>query len=645
MAPRGRLDNARRPGERQRSSAQAAHDVSDQQVSKSQLSPEGRGGGSPLPLPTSWSRFRPLIPLILGLAFCRAGLIVATYGSYESTDEGVFTDGATLIALAVLGIILLGFAAKKHLRVPKRASNIAVRICILVETLCILALQAMSATGTETFMSRLALSALCTVVASWSMFYWLRRARGIGTVTAAVFVFSALAVSEVELYVTTILPPLPTTIASAALVFSQYALIPWARAVAKPYTITAPTQTSDFFGFAKTVVQSKRLLAATGIGVGFLSIVIGLLRGYPDGLPVPFVGFTRLAYGLLTIAICAALILLVLKGRERVMTVGVFVIMEALACIALMVYAAVPDFLSLGAVFTTTLNAIMVAFTWYVIIAFMSFGKRDPYYYAMGGWIVWLGFRATARMALITAYPLSENDMLINAIMGTLVVVSTQVVLLQFMNIARDAGEEAQSAALGALIAVAGSPRPAGSQMPGMPNAPMPVTATTASMAPFLNMAGMGAPAVGEGASVEASSTGSGRVAQESPAAAAASPANAQATSGSASAPASSDNAQSESRQSSRLMKIMGLDEGDSLADMRLATMQHSAQELGKQFMLSDREVEVLALYALGWTQKRVAEELYISPGTAHAHIKRIYAKTGMHSRQEILDYMQEYTS
>ena len=64
-----------------------------------------------------------------------------------------------------------------------------------------------------------------------------------------------------------------------------------------------------------------------------------------------------------------------------------------------------------------------------------------------------------------------------------------------------------------------------------------------------------------------------------------------------------------------------------------------------KQFLLSEREVEVLSLYALGWTQKRVAEELFISPGTAHAHIKRIYAKTGLHSRQEILDYMEKYTS
>lgn len=92
--------------------------------------------------------------------------------------------------------------------------------------------------------------------------------------------------------------------------------------------------------------------------------------------------------------------------------------------------------------------------------------------------------------------------------------------------------------------------------------------------------------------------------------------------------------------QTSPVVKALGLDDHhESLADVRQATMRHNAEEVGKQFLLSEREVEVLSLYALGWTQKRVAEELFISPGTAHAHIKRIYAKTGLHSRQEILDY------
>ena len=84
-------------------------------------------------------------------------------------------------------------------------------------------------------------------------------------------------------------------------------------------------------------------------------------------------------------------------------------------------------------------------------------------------------------------------------------------------------------------------------------------------------------------------------------------------------------NAEEQEEQSARrqsMLKIMGLDEHESLADMRQASMKHNAEEMGKQFLLSDREIEVMALYALGYTQKRVAEELFITQGTAHAHIK-----------------------
>ena len=33
------------------------------------------------------------------------------------------------------------------------------------------------------------------------------------------------------------------------------------------------------------------------------------------------------------------------------------------------------------------------------------------------------------------------------------------------------------------------------------------------------------------------------------------------------------------------------------------------------------------------------------TPATAHSHIKRIYSKCGMHSRQEILEYLNSYGS
>ena len=460
-------------------------------------------------------RFAPLWPLILGLAFGRAGLIVASYGSYTSTDEGIFTDGAMLVALVVLALFLVFIVLSKR-TISKHVTNVIMRTCVALEAFVLMALAVFDLFGIGDEIERFALSSLCTLVSSGAIYYWLRRARGTSTTTAAVFVFAALIISEVEIYLCTLLPVFAGNFVAAALVLLQYPCIIWARRQRQPHDIVSPTQANDYFGFSKTMLQSKQFLTATALGIGCLSIGVSV-----------------------------ALIVLVLKWRERVMTVGIFVIMELLACFALIAYAGFPDMLDIGAVFTTTLNALMVGFTWYVIIAFMSYGWRDPYYYAIAGWLVWLGCRAVARIALLAAHELFSNDMLMSAAMGTMVVLSTQVVFVQFLNITRRNAEEQEE--------------------------------------------------------------------------------------------------QSARRQS--MLKIMGLDEHESLADMRQASMKHNAEEIGKQFLLSDREIEVMALYALGYTQKRVAEELFITQGTAHAHIKRIYAKTGLHSRQEILDYLEQYAS
>lgn len=489
-------------------------------------------------------RYAPLWPLILGLAFGRAGLIVNSYGSYTSTDEGIFTDGAMLVALSVLALFLIALTVSKR-TIRKHTTNVIMRVCVALEAFALVAMAAFDLLDSGGAGERFVLSALCTLVSSGAIYYWLRRARGTSTTAAAVFVFVALIISEVEIYLCTLLPVFAGNVAAAVLVLLQYPCMLWARKQRRPHAIVSPTQANDYFGFSKTMLQSKQFLAATALGIGCLSIVIGLLRGYPDGTAIAFTPVTRAAYGALTIGISAALIALVLKRRQHVMTVGIFVVMELLACFALVAYAAFPDMLDIGAVFTTTLNALMVGFTWYIIIAFMSYDWRDPYYYAIAGWLVWLGCRAVARIALLGSHELYSNDILMSAVMGAMVVLSTQVVFVQFLNITRHTAEEQEE--------------------------------------------------------------------------------------------------QSARRQS--MLKIMGLDEHESLADMRQASMKHNAEEMGKQFLLSDREIEVMALYALGYTQKRVAEELFITQGTAHAHIKRIYAKTGLHSRQEILDYLEQYAS
>jgi DNA-binding NarL/FixJ family response regulator len=71
--------------------------------------------------------------------------------------------------------------------------------------------------------------------------------------------------------------------------------------------------------------------------------------------------------------------------------------------------------------------------------------------------------------------------------------------------------------------------------------------------------------------------------------------------------------------------------------------IRRGVRRMGEQFLLTEREMDVLILFAMGHKQQYVASELYISPETVHAHIKRIYKKTGFHSRQNILDYIRQY--
>ncbi len=487
-----------------------------------------------------------LWPLITGLAVARAGLIASCYGSYTSTDAGLFTDGAMLVGLFVLLIPFLLIAARKT-PLEKPWVNRIARICIALESALVAAIGVVNIVAPDSFELKFILSVACTVTASGAMYYWLRRARGSSSAIAAVFVFFALMISEVELYITVYLPTGVDCFVPAVLALVQFPCITWARKRKLPSSIEESSAVpDDFFGFAEDLLKSKQLLITFAIGIVLLSIVTGYLRGYPDGESIPFTFVTRLAYGIVTIGLSAAIVASMIRGKTRATSQAVFICLEVLACIALICYAAFPGTLDVGAVFTTALNALMVAFTWYVVIAFMSYGWRDPYYYAIAGWFVWLGARGLTRVTALAFQSEGGANLLFFAIMATFLVISANVINMQFLRIERS-------------------------------------DATSASAA---------------------------QETHESP-----------------------------------LLRLMGIDEGESLADMRQSAIRHSAEVIGAQFLLSEREVDVLALYAQGFTQKKVAEELFITPSTAHAHIKRIYAKTGMHSRQDILDYIETYVS
>lgn len=64
-------------------------------------------------------------------------------------------------------------------------------------------------------------------------------------------------------------------------------------------------------------------------------------------------------------------------------------------------------------------------------------------------------------------------------------------------------------------------------------------------------------------------------------------------------------------------------------------------EALGVEFQLSQRELEVLRLLAEGRSAKYVSEELVISFNTARSHIRHIYEKLDVHSKQELISLMR----
>lgn len=506
-------------------------------------------------------KMKAFLPALLGLTCSRTGFIAVTYGSYASTDENVLTDGTTLVTLGVLFIALVALAAfKKHL--SDRTVKALCLVTIAIQGLSAFGIAYLTIASPDWFEGIFALSIAATLSGSLSIFYWLRSMSSSTASEAALFAFAALAVSEVLLYVIVSAPNEVEKILAGVIALCQFACLKQQKRSTSQPPEQEPAEQREllYHGFGSPTVNKTGYLIAMSFGIGSLSLVIGVLRGYPDGTAIAFTPTTRLAYGLLAITLSLVILKLIAEGRQSIVSIGIFTIMEALACLALILYGAFPGALSIGAVATTTLNALMVGFTWYIIIVFMAHGWRDPYYYAFGGWIVWLGCRAVARMALLELHYISANDLLVTAMLGALIVFSTQVVLIRLLAVSNEAVD---------IPSETGEEQKAEAEVP----------------------------------------------------------------------------------KASVIKRIMGLDDGPtpekplSLSDMREQTMHRCAEEMGRQFLLSAREVDVLSLYALGYTQKRVAEELFISQSTAHAHIKRIYAKTDMHSRQELIDYLNQYTS
>ena len=481
-----------------------------------------------------------LFPTALGLMLARTGMIVGAYGGYASTDAGIYTDGASFISLVPLVIVMifLGIPEKK---IPKRAIFHITNVCVAIEAVGLIAVGLIEWQPVDYLYMHLTAATLVTFSAWMCMFYWLRRCRGTSCATAIIIVLGAMILSETSLYVFSFVPHYIECLIFAGLVLCQYPAAAAARKRALPADAQLPSVSRGYFHFAQKNADSVRFLAIIAVGSFVMSIAIGILKGFPDGAAIPFTPVTRFFYTLVIDAVFIGLLVATLIGRKNTMTIGTWLILQALGTIALILFAAFPDRLDLGAVFGNSMNVTMTGFILYLIIAFSSYGHRDTYYYAIAGWSVFILPRSIMRVSSLEIYERFPSDAFPAVICGALLLLSAQFIFLQFLMLERDETDQTKAAAMS-------------------------------------------------------------------------------------------------------VQKLLGIKEKAAPAsEMRRAITEESARAMQKQFLLSDRETEVLTLYAMGLTQAKIAEKLCIAQGTAHTHIKRIYSKTDLHSRQALIDYIEQY--
>jgi two-component system response regulator DevR len=91
------------------------------------------------------------------------------------------------------------------------------------------------------------------------------------------------------------------------------------------------------------------------------------------------------------------------------------------------------------------------------------------------------------------------------------------------------------------------------------------------------------------------------------------------------------------------LRSIRRASSGQSLIDAEATkrAMEHLTQMPGSE--LTDREREVLALVARGFTNKQIADKLYVSEKTARNHVSHILEKLGLSRRSEAAVFAVEH--
>ena len=87
-----------------------------------------------------------------------------------------------------------------------------------------------------------------------------------------------------------------------------------------------------------------------------------------------------------------------------------------------------------------------------------------------------------------------------------------------------------------------------------------------------------------------------------------------------------------------------GLDMQPETLETMEITVRKCAESVAEHYGLTQREIDVTTYLALGYSRKRICEELFLSEGTVNTHITHVYQKLGIHKRSEVLQAIAENT-
>ena len=229
--------------------------------------PEASGADPTMP-PLTLENYGILLPSITGLAMASTASNIIVQQAHATTGISTFGGWAMVAACIPVGALFIATLVVK--RFSKRAISLSVFLSIHLAGLSALALafadltQASFPTAAELlFQGAIALGAVIV------QFYWLRK--------------------------------LPTRLAfSVALMFMQFAAVNRSRKLGVP-SDQFPAVSESYFGTDENRFSNRSFLAVAAMGVWFISIPLGMGRGFPAG---PAIYLDVLPRGLVLACVC-----------------------------------------------------------------------------------------------------------------------------------------------------------------------------------------------------------------------------------------------------------------------------------------------------------------------------------------------------